>query len=70
MKEYTKRLKKIKKYFFSAKDLALVDSLVYDGIKIPKDLNYKELLKKYEVPENLLALTKNNESAFLAFKNS
>ena len=31
-------------------------------------MNYKELLKKYEVPENLLALTKNNESAFLALK--
>lgn len=63
-----KKIKKNKKYFFSAKDLALVDSLAYDGIKIPKDLNYKELLKKYEVPENLLALTKNNESAFLALK--
>ena len=63
-----KKIKKNKKYFFSAKDLALVDSLAYDGIKIQKDLNYKELLKKYEVPENLLALTKNNESAFLALK--
>ena len=63
-----KKIKKNKKYFFSAKDLALVDSLVYDGIKIPKDLDYKEFLKKYEVPDNLLALTKNNESAFLALK--
>ena len=63
-----KKIKRNKKYFFSAKDLALIDSLVYDGFKIPKDIKYEELLKKYEVPENLLQLAKNNEPAFLALK--
>ncbi len=63
-----KKIKKNKKYFYSAKDFALLESLAKDGIKIPKDLNYQELLKKYDVPENLLQLAKNNEPAFLALK--
>ena len=63
-----KKIRKNKKYFYSARDLALVDSLAKDGFKIPKDLNYQELLKKYEVPSNLLKLSKNNEPAFLTLK--
>ena len=63
-----KKIKKNRKYFYSAKDLALIESLAKDGLNIPKDLNYQELQKKYEVPENLLQLAKNNESAFLTLK--
>ena len=63
-----KKIKKNKKYFYSAKDLALVESFENDGLKIPKDLDYKQLLQKYEVPENLLQLAKNNETAFLTLK--
>tara|TARA_B110001452_G_scaffold266599_1_gene273891 strand:- start:3164 stop:4900 length:1737 start_codon:yes stop_codon:yes gene_type:complete len=63
-----KKIKKNKKYFFSAKDLALVESLAYDGFKIPKDLNYQEISKKYNIPSNLLKLAKSNESAFLTLK--
>jgi hypothetical protein len=54
--------------YSEAKDAALIDSLIYDGFKIPKDLNYKELAAKYEVPENLLNLAKNNQTAFLTLK--
>ena len=63
-----KKIKKNKKYFFSAKDLALVESLAKDGFEIPKDLNYKEISQKYSIPSNLLNLAKSNESAFLTLK--
>ena len=70
-KEITKIFKKViknKKYFYSGKDLALTDALVKDGFEIPSNFNFKETSKKYEVPSNLLQLTKNNQSAFLALK--
>ncbi len=63
-----KKIKKNRKYFFSAKDLALVESLVKDNFEIPKELNYKEISKKYNIPSNLLQLAKSKESAFLVLK--
>ncbi|MBD1172250.1 hypothetical protein IDG78_01735 [Pelagibacterales bacterium SAG-MED05] len=63
-----KKIKKNRKYFFSAKDLALVESLAKDGFTIPKEFNYQEISKKYSIPSNLLKLGKSNESAFLALK--
>ncbi len=63
-----KKIKKNRKYFFSAKDLALVESLAKDGFEIPKDFDYLEISKKYNVPSNLLKLGKSNESAFLTLK--
>ena len=63
-----KKIRKNKKYFFSAKDLALVESFASDGLEIPKDLDYKEISKKYNIPSNLLQLAKNNETAFLTLK--
>ena len=70
-KDFTKIFKKIKKnkkYFFSAKDLALIESLAKDGFEIPKGFNYQEIAKKYNIPANLLELAKNNEPAFLTLK--
>ncbi len=63
-----KKIKKNRKYFFSAKDLALIESLAQDGFQIPKELDYKEIAKKYNIPSNLLQLAKNKESAFLVLK--
>ncbi|MDB3857843.1 hypothetical protein N9305_00395 [Pelagibacteraceae bacterium] len=63
-----KKIRKNKKYFFSAKDLALVESLVNDGFEIPKDFNYQKISKKYIIPSNLLQLAKGDESAFLTLK--
>ena len=63
-----KKIRKNKKYFFSAKDLALVESLVNDGFEIPKDFNYQKISKKYSIPSNLLQLAKGDESAFLTLK--
>ena len=63
-----KKINKNKKYFYSAKDLALIDSLIKDGFKIPANFNYKKLSEKYEIPKNLLQLINKNQSAFLALK--
>ena len=63
-----KRINKNKKYFFSAKDLALVDALKKDGFIIPNNFNTKELSAKYDVPKNLLSLIEKNQNAFLALK--
>ena len=63
-----KKIKKNRKYFYSAKDIALIESLAKDGFDIPKELDYKELSKKYSIPSNLLKLSKNNQPAFLTLK--
>ena len=63
-----KKIKKNRKYFFSAKDLAMVESLAQDGLEIPKELNYQEISKQYSIPANLLKLRENKESAFLTLK--
>ncbi len=63
-----KKISKNKKYFYSAKDLALADSLINDGFTLPSNFNYEELTKKYDIPKNLLKLIDNNQNAFLALK--
>ena len=63
-----KKIGKNRKYFYSAKDLALVDALVKDGFNIPENFNRKELASKYEVPKNLLQLIEKKQNAFLALK--
>ncbi len=63
-----KKISKNKKYFISAKDLALADALINDGFLLPSNFKYKELSKKYDVPKNLLQLIKNEQKAFLALK--
>ena len=70
-KDLDKLLKKIakdRKYFVSAKDLALIDSLIKDGFKIPNNFNYNDLASKYDVPDNLIKLIKNKQNAFVALK--
>ena len=63
-----KKIRKNKKYFFSAKDLALVDALVKDGFKIPENFKIDEIAIKYDVPKNLLQLIEKKQNAFLALK--
>ena len=63
-----KKINRDKKYFLSAKDLALIDSLIKDGFKIPNYINYDELSSKYDVPENLVQLIKNKQNAFVTLK--
>ena len=63
-----KKISKNRKYFYSAKDLALVDALLKDGFKIPDNFNQKDIADKYEVPKNLIQLIEKKQNAFLALK--
>ena len=63
-----KKLSKNKKYFFSAKDLALAETLIKDGFKIPSNFKLNELTSKYDVPKNLFNLIEKKQNAFLALK--
>jgi hypothetical protein len=63
-----KKIGKNRKYFYSAKDLALADTLISDGFTLPSNFDYKELSKKYTIPNNLLRLIDNKQNAFLALK--
>ena len=63
-----KKINKNKKYFFSAKDLALVDALTTDGFNIPTNFDTKGLAAKYDLPKNLLSLIEKKQNAFLALK--
>ena len=59
-----KKISKNRKYFFSAKDLALVDALLKDGFKIPENFEKKELSLKYDIPKNLVSLIEKKQNAF------
>ena len=63
-----KKIIKNKKYFISAKDLALADTLIKDGFSLPSNFKYSELTQKFVVPKNLLKLIDNDQKAFLALK--
>ncbi len=63
-----KKITKNKKYFISAKDLALADALITDGFSLPANFKYNELVEKFDVPNNLLQLIDNDQKAFLALK--
>ena len=63
-----KKVIKNKKYFISAKDLALADALLKDGFSLPSNFKYDELTKKFDLPKYLIQLIENNQKAFLALK--
>ena len=63
-----KKVIKNKKYFVSAKDLALADALINDGFLLPANFKYDQLVKKFDIPKNLLKLIDNDQKAFLALK--
>ena len=63
-----KKIKRNKNYFYSAKDIAVLESLEYDGILIPKEINHKDLSGSYNVPDNLNDLAEKGEKGYLALK--
>ena len=63
-----KKINKNKKYFISAKDLALADTLITDGFKLPSNFKYNKLSEKFDIPKNLLQLIDKDQKAFLALK--
>ena len=61
LKELLKKIKKNKKYFFSMKDVILIESLKSDGIKVPE--RYKDLyeLDDSEIPSDIKTLIKDED---------
>ena len=67
-KSVYKKIKRNKKYFISIKDIIVLDSLVVDGMDLPKDLNYEELSSELTVPGNLQNLVNRNEIGMVMLK--
>ena len=63
-----KKISKNRKYFYSIKDVILLETLNSDGIKMPKDLNIQELSKDLTIPTNIDSLVDNGEIGMLMFK--
>ena len=63
-----KKIKKNKKYFISIKDIVVLESLAADGVPIPENLNYSDLLSELTVPENLQNLVKENQIGLVMLK--
>jgi len=63
-----KKIKRNKNYFYSAKDIAVLESLESDGIMIPKEINHKGLSENYNIPDSLNDLAEKGEKGYLALK--
>ena len=65
---FLKKAKKNKKYFFSTKDIILIESLLSDGIEISK--KYDELLELNQalVPKDIQFLINNNENGLVLLR--
>ena len=63
-----KKIKRNKNYFYSAKDIAFLESLERDGIQLPKEIDHKKLSLNYNIPNNLIDLANNGQKGFLALK--
>ena len=63
-----KKIKRNRNYFYSAKDVAVLESLENDGIKIPKEIDHKGLSENYNIPVSLNDLAEKGEKGYLALK--
>ncbi len=63
-----KKIKRNRNYFYSAKDVAVLESLENDGIIIPKEINHKGLSENYNIPESLMDLAEKGEKGYLVLK--
>jgi hypothetical protein len=61
LNEMLKKIKKDKNYFFSKKDIILLESFKSDGIKISKKYNSLYKLKDLNIPSDIVILIDNNE---------
>ena len=63
-----KKIKRNKKYFFSIKDIMLLETLISDGIEMPNDLSIKSLSKNLTVPSSMTSLVENGEIGLFMLK--
>ena len=63
-----KKIKKDKKYYFSAKDIILLDSLKADGIKLPKKLEKQYSSNNLTIPQGLIDLSDQGQIGLVLLK--
>ena len=63
-----KKISKNRKYFFSIKDIIILESLSEEGIEMPKDLDFQGLTKNLTIPNNISSLVDRGEIGLLMFK--
>ena len=63
-----KKIKKDKKYYFSAKDVILLDSLKADGVKLPKKLEKQYSSNKLTIPKGLIDLSDQGQIGLVLLK--
>ncbi len=67
-KSIYKKISKNKKYFFSIKDVIVLEALSSDGFEMPKELDNRSLPTNLTVPPNLNSLVEKEEIGMLMLK--
>jgi len=68
LKSVYKKIKKNKKYFVSIKDIIVLESLAFDGISLPRDLDFTNLSAQLTIPKNLEKLVNQNQMGLVVLK--
>ena len=63
-----KKIKKNKKYFLSIMDIIVLESLRYDGVSLPKDLDFSNIDFQLTIPQNLENLVNQNQTGLVMLK--
>tara|TARA_Y100000590_G_scaffold420697_1_gene523682 strand:+ start:646 stop:2406 length:1761 start_codon:yes stop_codon:yes gene_type:complete len=63
-----KKIRRNNKYFYSIKDIILLETLIAEGVDMPKELSIDVLSKDLTVPSNIDSLVDNNEIGLLMLK--
>ena len=63
-----KKIKKNKDYFYSIKDIILLEALIDDGINIPKGLDMSQLSLNLTIPDQLTYLSESGQSGLVLLK--
>ena len=67
-KSVYKKIKRNKKYFLSIKDIIVLESLEFDGISLPKDLDFRNLANQLTVPQNLEDIVEQKQTGLVMLK--
>ena len=67
-KSVYKKIKRNKKYFVSIKDIVVLESLQFDGMKIPNDLDIKDLSIELTVPTSLKEMVNQKQVGLVILK--
>ncbi len=63
-----KKIKKNKKYFLSILDIIVLESLRYDGVSLPEDLDFGSISSQLTIPQNLENLVNQKQTGLVMLK--